>query len=179
MVRSSFLSIADLTPAEVSALLDTAVAQKAAPNGAHRDALRGQAVALLFQKPSLRTRVSLDLAVQRLGGWSLYLSPPAAGLGEREPAQDVARVLSGYCQAIVCRTFPHAVPQELARSPPAPAILAPSPVPPQRFRPAPLPLIAPGLRPRWVLVGGQRLNFGAVGNEGGPDPRRWYRYRGG
>ena len=124
MLRSSFLSIADLTPAEVSALLDTAVAQKAAPDGAHRDALRGQAVVLLFQKPSLRTRVSFDLAVQRLGGWSLYLSPPEVGLGEREPAKDVARVLSGYCQAIVCRTFGHEVLEEFARFATVPVINA-------------------------------------------------------
>ena len=109
----SLLNIADLSPSEIDTLLGTAESQKAAPQGAHRDALAGKTVVLLFDKPSLRTRVSFEQATRRLGGDALYLSPAEVGLGSREPIKDVARVLSRYCDAIVCRTFGQEVLTEL------------------------------------------------------------------
>ena len=118
------LTIADLTSDEISTLLDSAQAQKADPRGDHGTSLAGRSVALVFEKPSLRTRVSFERAVQRLGGDPIYLSPPEVGMGEREPAKDVARVLSRYCDAIVCRTFGQDVLQELARYADVPVINA-------------------------------------------------------
>lgn len=70
--------------------------------------LSGKTLALLFEKPSLRTRVSFEIAMLEQGGHSLYLSPQEVGLGKRESIADVARVLSSYVHAIVIRTFDHA-----------------------------------------------------------------------
>lgn len=84
--------------------------------------LAGKTVALLFEKPSLRTRVSFEVATRELGGDSLYLSPQEVGLGARESIADVARVLSGYVHAVVLRTFHHAVVEEFARHATIPVI---------------------------------------------------------
>ena len=80
-----------------------------------RPLLSGKTLALLFEKPSLRTRVSFDVAMHHLGGHCIYLSPQEVGLGAREPVQDVARVLSRYVECIAARTFAHATVEELAR----------------------------------------------------------------
>ena len=111
----SFLRAADLSAAEIAAVLDAAQAQKAAPRGAHIGSWAGRTAFLLFQKPSLRTRVSFELALRRLGGEAMYLSPPEVGLGEREPARDVARVLERFGDAIICRTFAQQQLDELAQ----------------------------------------------------------------
>ena len=111
----SFLTVADFSAAEIAAVLDAAQAQKASPQGAHTRSWAGKTAFLVFQKPSLRTRVSFELAVRRLGGDALYLSPPEVGLGEREPAKDVARVLDRFGDAIVCRTFEQELLEQLAR----------------------------------------------------------------
>lgn len=84
--------------------------------------LMGKSIALLFEKPSLRTRVSFELAARELGGESLYLSPQEVGLGTRESIADVARVLSAYVHAIVVRTFLHSAVEELARHATVPVI---------------------------------------------------------
>jgi ornithine carbamoyltransferase len=70
---------------------------------------------MIFQKPSLRTRVSFDMAMRHMGGDALYLSPNEIGLGKRESIADVSRVLSGYVQAIMARVFEHAHILELAK----------------------------------------------------------------
>jgi ornithine carbamoyltransferase len=77
---------------------------------------------MIFQKPSLRTRVSFDMAMRHLGGDALYLSPQEIGLGQRESIADVARVLSGYVDAIMARVFEHAHVVELARCSSIPVI---------------------------------------------------------
>jgi len=69
--------------------------------------LSGKTLALMFEKPSLRTRVSFEIAMRQLGGHTIYLSPAEVGLGERESVSDVARVLSRYVDAIAVRTFSH------------------------------------------------------------------------
>ena len=120
----SFLQVADFSASELSAVLDAAQAQKASPESAHRRAWAGRTAFLIFQKPSLRTRVSFELAVRRLGGEALYLSPPEVGLGEREPAADVARVLARFGDAIICRTFEQALLEELAAHADLPVINA-------------------------------------------------------
>ncbi len=76
--------------------------------------LAGHTLALLFEKPSLRTRVSFDVGMAQLGGRALYLSPQEVGLGQREPVEDVARVLGRYVDAIAARTFRHETVARLA-----------------------------------------------------------------
>ena len=102
-------------------MVDTGLAMK---NGHSLPVLEGKTLALLFEKPSLRTRVSFDVAMQQLGGHALYLSPAEVGLGEREPVADVARVLSRYVDAIAARTFKHETVEELARWADVPVINA-------------------------------------------------------
>ena len=113
MQGRSLLTIADLAPPEQAQVLETALAQKANPAGDHTRALAGKAVVLIFEKPSLRTRVSFEIAARRLGATSLYLSPSEVGLGTREPVKDIARVLTRYADAIVCRTFGQEILDEL------------------------------------------------------------------
>jgi len=92
----------DLTPNEVQAILDAAVELK---TRGWISLLKNKTAALLFEKPSLRTRVSFEVAVRQLGGQTLYLSPEEVGLGERESIPDVARVLSRFVDVIILRTF--------------------------------------------------------------------------
>lgn len=120
----SFLQIADLSASEIAALLDAAQAQKASPTGPHTTSWRGRTALLVFQKPSLRTRLSFELAVRRLGGDAIYLSPPEVGMGEREPAKDVARVLGRLGDAIICRTFAQQQLDDLAQYSELPVINA-------------------------------------------------------
>jgi len=75
--------------------------------GQNAPILAGKSLALLFQKPSLRTRVSFEMGMVQLGGYAFYLSPQEVGLGQRESIADVARVLSGYCDGIMARVFDH------------------------------------------------------------------------
>jgi ornithine carbamoyltransferase len=83
--------------------------------GGNSPLLKGKVLGMIFQKPSLRTRVSFDMAMRHVGGDALYLSPSEIGLGKREAIADIARVLSGYVQAIMARVFDHAHIIELAR----------------------------------------------------------------
>ncbi|UCH86600.1 MAG: ornithine carbamoyltransferase [Dehalococcoidia bacterium] len=115
------ISVADLSPRDVQRVVDMALHTK---NGQSVAILGGKTLALVFEKPSLRTRVSFDVAMQQLGGHALYLSPAEVGLGEREPVADVARVLSRYVDAIAARTFKHETVEELARWADVPVINA-------------------------------------------------------
>ena len=103
-----FIAISDFPAKEIQSMLDLAIHLK----DEHRDngnppLLKGKVLAMIFQKPSLRTRVSFDMAMRHLGGDALYLSPAEIGLGKRESIADVARVLSGYVDAIMARVFEH------------------------------------------------------------------------
>ncbi len=98
------ISISDLSSEQAKLLIYDAAAMK--KGGASR-VLEGKVLALVFEKPSLRTRVSFDIAIHQLGGYCLYLSPQEVGLGTREPVPDVARVLGRYLDGIVARTFAH------------------------------------------------------------------------
>ena len=111
MTKRDLLSITDLSPQEVQGVLDRAVELK---GGAVSDALAGKSVALLFEKPSLRTKLSFDLAVHQLGGHPIYFAPHEVGLGKREPVADVARVLERQVDCVIARTFLHATLEELA-----------------------------------------------------------------
>ncbi len=114
------LSSADIEPAEVSFLLDCAAALKARP----QRLLEGRELALVFEKPSLRTRVSFQVAMRHLGGETIYLAPQEVGLGEREPIRDVSRVLARYVDVVAVRTFGQEIVEEYARYSRVPVINA-------------------------------------------------------
>ena len=111
-----FLAIADYSPAEIQDLLDLAVTLKNEwKTQGNPPYLKDKVLGMIFQKPSLRTRVSFDMAMRHVGGDALYLSPSEIGLGKRESIADVARVLSGYVDVIMARVFDHQHVVELAR----------------------------------------------------------------
>lgn len=111
MKKRDLLSIADLAPEQIQGLLSRALEMK---RGAQSQCLAGKNVAMLFEKPSLRTRVSFDVAVHDMGGHAIYLGHDEVGLGNREGVSDVGRVLSRYVDAIVARTFSHQTLLDLA-----------------------------------------------------------------
>jgi len=111
-----FLAIADYSPTELQALLDQAVDLKSEwQKDGNPPIFKNKVLAMIFQKPSLRTRVSFDMAMRHLGGDALYLSPAEIGLGKRESIADVARVVSGYVDGIMARVFDHEHILELAK----------------------------------------------------------------
>jgi ornithine carbamoyltransferase len=115
-MKRDFLAIADHSPQELQDLLDLAIQlKKEYRNGGNKPLLKGKVLGMIFQKPSLRTRVSFDMAMRHLAGDALYLSPNEIGLGQRESIADVARVLSGYVHAIMARVFAHDHVLELAK----------------------------------------------------------------
>ena len=103
-----FIDIADFTADEIQGMLELGLRLKdELKQGIFRPLLKNQVLAMVFQKPSLRTRVSFDMAMRTLGGDALYLSPQEIGLGKREAISDISRVLSGYVQAVMARVFAH------------------------------------------------------------------------
>ncbi len=111
-----FLDISDHSPEELQDLLDLAIRLKKEHFATGNKLLfKGKVLGMIFQKPSLRTRVSFDMAMRHMGGDALYLSPNEIGLGKRESIADVSRVLSGYVQAVMARVFEHAHVLELAK----------------------------------------------------------------
>jgi ornithine carbamoyltransferase len=110
-----YLSIADLTPKEFGGLLNLAKTLKDEwMDVGNPPLLQGKTLGMVFQKPSLRTRVSFDMGMIHLGGQALYLSPNEIQLGKRESVPDVARVLSRYVDGIMARVFDHEHILELA-----------------------------------------------------------------
>jgi ornithine carbamoyltransferase len=106
LLVSRLLEVDDLDPTQFAAVLDHAAEWKATPREIPH-ALAGRGVALVFEKPSARTRVSTELAVTTLGGHPLYIRGEEVGLGVRESVDDVARTLAGFCAAIAARVFHH------------------------------------------------------------------------
>ncbi|HHY57431.1 MAG TPA: ornithine carbamoyltransferase [Chloroflexi bacterium] len=106
---SDFLDLQHITSDQFWGLLRLARELKEERNrlGQNAPILAGKSLALIFQKPSLRTRVSFEMGMVQLGGYAFYLSPQEIGLGARESVADVARVLSGYCDGIMARVFAH------------------------------------------------------------------------
>jgi ornithine carbamoyltransferase len=115
------LSISDLTREDIDSIIRDAVNLK---GRGWSSVLDGKILAILFEKPSLRTRVSFEVAMRQLGGQAIYLSPPEVGLGERESVTDVARVLSRYVDIITARTFSHQTVEVLASYSAVPVINA-------------------------------------------------------
>jgi len=121
--KRDFLSVTDITPDETMALLKRARESKLNPKGENLP-LAKKSVAILFDKPSLRTRVSFQVGIQELGGYSVFLGEEEVGLGRREPVSDVANVLSGYVDCIVARISNHDLISELAEHASVPVINA-------------------------------------------------------
>jgi len=116
-----FLSIADMSRENIRSLISNAIVMKAE---GWNSLLSEKVLVLMFEKPSLRTRVSFEVAMRQLGGHCLYLSPDEVRMGKRESVSDVAQVLSRYVDAIVARTFSHEALEILSRYSSVPVINA-------------------------------------------------------
>jgi ornithine carbamoyltransferase len=116
-----FLSIADLSHEGIRSLISNAIEMKAE---GWNSLLSEKVLVLMFEKPSLRTRVSFEVAMRQLGGYCLYLSPDEVRMGKRESVADVAQVLSRYADAVVARTFSHEALEILSRYASVPVINA-------------------------------------------------------
>src|SRR5271169_1256345 len=114
MKGKDFLSIRDFEPSQIEYLLTLGRQVKAHPS-AYSGSLHGQTLAMIFEKPSLRTRVAFDVGIQQLGGFSLYLSPAEINLGKRESVYDVAKNLERMVQGIMIRTFAHEIAEQIAQ----------------------------------------------------------------
>ncbi len=114
--KGDFISLADFSSKQLWAWLQSARDLKAEwQAGGNEPILQGKVLGMIFQKPSLRTRVSFEMGMKHLGGDALYLSPQEIGLGGRESVADVARVLSRYVDGIMARVFAHSHVTELAQ----------------------------------------------------------------
>src|SRR5271169_6657757 len=114
MLPKDFLSIRDFTPQQIRHFLHVACQVKAKPE-LFTGVLKGKTLAMIFEKPSLRTRVTFDVGIEQLGGHPLYLSPAEISLGKRESVHDVAKNLERMVHAIMIRTFDHEIILEMAR----------------------------------------------------------------
>jgi ornithine carbamoyltransferase len=118
-----FIDLADWSTKELWQIIQLATFLKMEwQTGGTRPVLKNKTLGMIFQKPSLRTRVSFDVAMQHLGGDAIMLGPDEIGLGKRECTGDIARVLSGYVQAIMARVFEHKLVEELAAHASVPVI---------------------------------------------------------
>src|SRR5258706_14092135 len=122
-MKRDFLDLSSLTQAELNGLLALGARLKAELKiGLDHPYLRGRTLAMIFQKPSLRTRITFETGMAQLGGHAIYLAPQDIGIGERESAKDVARNLSRWVDLIMIRTFAHATCVELAQEATVPVI---------------------------------------------------------
>lgn len=123
MKKRDLLSLRDLTRKEIDVIFSLARRLKGKQRrGMRHRLLDGKTLALVFEKPSLRTRVTFETGISQLGGHALFLGPHEVGLGSREPAADYARNLSRWVDLIVVRTFAHETLKEMARFATVPVI---------------------------------------------------------
>ncbi|HUV57013.1 MAG TPA: ornithine carbamoyltransferase [Dehalococcoidales bacterium] len=120
-MKKDLVSISDLTGDDIRLLLSDAVDMKAR---GWFSLLDRKTLVIMFEKPSLRTRVSFEVAMRQLGGHTVYLSPAEVSLGKRESVPDVAQVLGRYADAIAARTFSHQTIEVLAKYSAVPVINA-------------------------------------------------------
>ncbi len=122
-MKRDLLDLSSLTPGELDNLLALAARLKGENKaGFEHPLLRGRTLAMLFQKPSLRTRMTFETGMAQLGGHAIYVAPQDIGIGERESVKDVARNLSRWVDLIMIRTFAHETCVELAREASVPVI---------------------------------------------------------
>ena len=124
MAKTGLLTLGDIPVPAWPALFDRAAKLKAERGTARQVSLAGMTIALVFEKPSTRTRVSFQVAAYELGGQTIEMSTATSQIGRGEPVADTARVLSGYCHAIVVRTFGQDRVAEYARAASIPVINA-------------------------------------------------------
>lgn len=118
----SFVSVLDLTREELEGVLAVAAALKADRNACGPQPLAGLTLAMIFQKPSLRTRVSFETGMTRLGGHAIYLAPTDISLGKRETTEDIALVLSRFADLVMARVFGHQIVVDLAEHATVPVV---------------------------------------------------------
>ena len=116
------LTLLDLSTDEIHAILKSAAALKSSGYPADKRPLAGKTLAMIFQKPSLRTRVSFETGMTKLGGHAIYLAPTDISLGKRETTEDIAQVLSRYVDIIMARVFGHDIVEDLAKYATVPVI---------------------------------------------------------
>ena len=120
-----FIDLSDFTSKQLAGLLDRSLADKAAfRKGKLPASLQRKTLAMVFEKPSLRTRASFETAMTQLGGHAMCLTNADIGIGKREPIKDIARVLGRMCDGIMARTFGHKMVEELAEFSGVPVINA-------------------------------------------------------
>lgn len=118
----NFLTMLDFSQEEILAVLDTAERLKASPDERAKHPLKNKTLAMIFQKPSLRTRVSFETGMTQLGGHAIYLAPTDISIGKRETTEDIAIVLSRYVDIIMARVFGHDIVEDLAKHATVPVI---------------------------------------------------------
>ncbi len=111
MESMNLISIKDLTPEQTSSILDLSRSLKANPQN---DTCSGKTLGMIFEKPSMRTRVSFEVGLTQMGGHAIYLSHDIGKIGKRESPKDVAHVLSRYLDVLMMRTFSHELVQSIA-----------------------------------------------------------------
>lgn len=122
-MQNNLLTFKDTSTEQMLALLNLALNVKKSPSD-YRDALRGKSLVALFEKPSLRTRVSFDIGIQKLGGHLVYLDSQSNNLAGREDTKDMALNLSCWCDGIIARVFKHETLEELAEHASVPVVNA-------------------------------------------------------
>lgn len=113
-MKKDFLEVTDFTTEEILSAFDLAKKMKSKPSE-YYEALKYKTLALIFEKPSLRTRTTFDVGIQQLGGFSIYLSPAEINLGKRESVYDVAKNLERMVDGIMVRTFGHNIVEDMAK----------------------------------------------------------------
>ena len=114
-MKKDFISIADLTRDEIFEIFElTRKLKEMVKKREEHQLLKGYTLAMIFAKPSARTRISFETGIYQLGGYALYLAPTDIGIGKREAVKDIARVISRYNDLIMARLFAHSDMEELA-----------------------------------------------------------------
>lgn len=123
-MKKDFLSITDLSKKEIIYLIESAInlKEESINNGGNMMYLKNKILTMIFEKPSLRTRISFEIAMTQLGGHAINLSPADIGIGERESVMDVAKVTSSMTDIIMARVFKHSLVKELAKYSAVPVI---------------------------------------------------------
>ena len=122
-MKKDFITIFDLDKKDIENIFNLAAEFKAGKEQ-NSSLLLGKSFAMIFEKPSMRTRISFEVAIKELAGCSIYLGPQDMQFGKREPVKDIARVMERYVQGIIVRTFSHKDLLELARTASVPVINA-------------------------------------------------------